>query len=67
MYEDAAAYGAGGVALKLKGTLNDFQSERRGAMVDWRRRLRESSVCGRSFSHKDFGKEGGMPARMLRK
>ena len=38
-----------GVASKLKGPMKASQAERRGAMVDWRRRLRESSVCGGEF------------------
>ena len=51
--EYAASNGAeGGVASKLKGPLNSSQAEVRGATVDWRRRLRESSVCGRILSHK---------------
>ena len=52
MYEDAAAYGAEGVALKLKEPLKSSQVERRGATVEWQRRLREISVCGRILSHK---------------
>ena len=43
--------GPRGVASKLKGPLKDSQAERRGAMVDWQRRLRDILVCGRSLSH----------------
>ena len=50
--EYAVSDGAEGVASKLKRPLKSSQAEVRGATVDWQRRLRESSVCGRSLSHK---------------
>ena len=44
--------GPRGVASKFKEPLEASQVERKEAMVDWRRRLRESLVYGRSLSHK---------------
>ena len=44
VYEYAASDGAEGVASKLKGKLKYSHADVRGAMVDWRRRLSDSSV-----------------------
>ena len=52
MYEDTAAYGDEGGGVEVEGDFEGFPIGEEGAMVDWRRRLRESSVCGRSLSYK---------------
>ena len=44
VYEYAESDWANGVESKLKGPLKSSHADVRGAMVDWRRRLRESSV-----------------------
>ena len=59
--------GAKGVASKLKGTLKCSQAEISGAMLDWWRRFRVSSVCERSLSQKKLGNVLDAPARMDRK
>ena len=39
-----------GVASKLKGTLKCSQADMSGARVDWQRRFKVSSVCGRCWA-----------------
>ena len=56
-----------GVALNLKGPLKCSQADMYVARVDWRRRFKVSSVCGRSFSQRKMGKESETPARLERK
>ena len=58
--------GAMGVASKLKGPLKCSQAEMTGAMLDWRRRFRVISVCGRSVSHRKLENVLDSPARMDR-
>ena len=43
-----------GVALNLNGPLNFSQADMAGEMLDWQRRLRVSSVCGRIFPQSNF-------------
>ena len=53
-----------GVASKLKGALKCSQADMSVSRVDWRRRFKLSSVCGRSWSQRKLGKESEMLARM---
>ena len=59
--------GPSGVESKLSGLLKCSHADTAGAMVDWRRRLSLSSVCGRSWSHRKFGGELKIPVRIARK
>ena len=56
-----------GVASKLKGPLKCSQADMAGAMLDWRRRLKVSSVWGRSLSQRKGGKVVDTPVRIERK
>ena len=56
-----------GVASKLKGPMRCSQADMQGARVDWWRRFKVSSVCDRSWSQRNLGKESETPAKMERK
>ena len=56
-----------GVASKLERSLKCYQVDMSGARLDWRRRFRVSSVCGRSWYHRKLGKEADTTMRMERK
>ena len=49
-YVVSDGYEGGGV--EVEGAIEVFPSGSEGGSVDWRRRLSDSSVCGRSLSHK---------------
>ena len=59
--------GAMGVTSKLKEPLKCSQVDMSGAMLDWRRRFRVRSVCGRSLYHRKLGNVLDTLARIERK
>ena len=52
MNEDSSSKGSEGGGVEVEGAFKLPPAEIRGVTVDWRRRLRDGSVCGRSLSHK---------------